>query len=69
MLEDLQNIAFESSKSCKCQNERMVEPFICLRAKPNLISKEEREIFKRFHEMLPKMSLMTLKTLTKRRKK
>jgi len=29
MLEDLQNIAFESSKSSHVQNERMVEPFIC----------------------------------------
>ncbi len=69
MLEDLQNIAFESSKSSHFQNERMVEPFICLRVRLSLISKDEREIFMRFHEMLSRMCSKTSRTLTKRRKK
>ena len=62
MLEDLQNIAFESSKFVSQQKERTVEPFISSKAKPNSISKEERELSTKF---LEKHTMTFSKSLTR----
>ena len=69
MLEDLQSIAFESSKSSNCQNERRDERSIFSKAKPSLTSNDEREISMRYHEKLLTTSSKNLITPKKNKKK
>ena len=68
MFDELQKVAFESSKSNDRQKEEMDEQFTYLRAKLLLILNEESETFKRYQEMLLKMSSKKWKTQMKRKK-
>ena len=70
MLDQLEGIAFESSKQINTQKERTDEPSIFLRTKLLSISKDENDELMKFQRMFSKISSReSMMTLKKKRRK
>ena len=71
MLDQLEGIAFESSKQINTQKERTDEPSIFLRARLLSISKDERDELMKLSRMFSKISssesMMTIKRKKRKR--